>query len=147
MRLRKAHHAGRWAGGPMAAALIALAGCGQSDRLPSYQVYEVKGRVLLADGKPLGGGFVTLVPKGDLPISPGAEIRPDGTFSVVTGGSGEGAPSGDYKVRVEAPQLPPASPRSRKRPAVPVKYTDEDSSGLIITVKAEANQLAPIVLK
>jgi hypothetical protein len=110
-------------------------------------VYEVKGRVLLADGKPLKGGFVTLVPKGDLPLSPGAEIGPDGTFSVVTGGSGEGAPAGDYKVRVEAPQFGTPAPRSRKKPVVPVRYTDEDSSGLVITVKPEANRLDPIVLK
>jgi hypothetical protein len=137
----------RWAGGLLAAAMAAAAGCGRSDSLPSYQVYEVKGRVLLADGKPLPGGFVTLVPKGDLPLSPGAEIGPDGTFSVVTGGSGEGAPAGDYKVRVEAPQLGTPAPRSRKKPVVPVRYTDEDSSGLVITVKPEANHLDPIVLK
>jgi hypothetical protein len=131
----------------MAAVLATLAGCGRSDSLPSYQVYEVKGRVLLADGKPLGGGWISFVPKGDLPVTPSGEIGPDGTFSLVTGGSGDGAPPGEYKVRVEAPQLQQPASRSRKKPVVPTKYTDEDSSGLVITVRAESNRLEPIRLK
>jgi len=122
-----------------------LAGCRNSDSLPVLQVYQVKGKVLLADGKPLAGGLVTFVPKGDLPVTPSGVIASDGTFSLVTGGSGEGAPPGDYKIRVEAPQFQ-AAPKSRK-PPFPFKYTDEDSSGLTITVRAETNQLEPIRLK
>jgi hypothetical protein len=138
----------RWTGGlAVAAAMAALAGCGRSDSLPSYPVYEVKGKVLLADGKPLKAGWVFLVPKGDLPLTPSGEIAPDGTFSVVTGGSGEGAPAGEYKVRVEAPQFAPAATRSGKKPIFPARYRDEDSSGLVITVRAESNQLEPILLK
>ena len=94
----------RWTVGLTAVALAAAVGCGQSDTLPIYRVYEVKGRVLLATGKPLDGGWVYFVPKGDLPLTPSGVIGPDGTFSVVTGGSGEGAPAGDYKLRIEAPQ-------------------------------------------
>jgi hypothetical protein len=131
----------------MAAAMAALAGCGRSDSLPSYQVYEVKGKVLLADGKPLGGGWITFVPKGDLLVTPSAVIDSDGGFSLSTGGSGDGAPAGDYKVRVEAPQLQQAAPKSRKKPLFPQKYIDEDSSGVVITVRAQTNQLEPIVLK
>jgi hypothetical protein len=131
----------------MATALMALAGCGHSDSLPAYQVYEVKGKVVLSDGKPLNGGWISFVPKGDLPVTPSGEIGPDGTFSLVTGGSGEGAPAGQYKVRIEAPQLPPASSRSRRKPVIPVKYGDEDSSGLVITVRAESNRLEPFLLK
>jgi hypothetical protein len=110
-------------------------------------VYEVKGKVVLADGQPLSSGWITFVPKGDLPVTPSSEIHPDGTFSLVTGGSGEGAPPGDYKVRVEAPQFQQAAPKSRKKPVFPAKYNDEDSSGLVITVRAESNQLEPIRLK
>ena len=82
-----------------------LAGCRNSDSLPALPVYEVKGKVLLADGKPLRGGLISFVPKGDLPVTPSGVIASDGTFSLVTGGSGDGAPPGDYKVRVEAPQF------------------------------------------
>jgi hypothetical protein len=131
----------------MAAALATLAGCGRSDSLPSYQVYEVKGTVLLADGKPLGGGWIYFVPKGGLPVTPSAVIGSDGSFSLNTGGSGDGAPAGDYKVRVEAPQFQQAAPKSRKKPIIPQKYNDEDSSGLVITVQAHTNHLDPIVLK
>jgi hypothetical protein len=139
---------GRWYRSGIAGLLAAvLAGCGRSDSLPSYQVYEVKGKVLLADGKPLGAGFITFVPKGDLPVTPTATIGSDGSFSLNTGGSGGGAPAGDYKVRVEAPQLQQAPSRSRRKPVFPQKYTDEDSSGLVITVRAQDNELAPIVLK
>jgi hypothetical protein len=124
---------------------LGQAGCGKSDSLPSLQVYEVKGKVLLPDGKPLSGGWIYFVSKGDLPVTPSGQISSDGTFSLVTGGSGEGAPAGDYKIRVEAPQLP-TGPKAKK-PAFPFKYTDEDSSGLVLTVRAEPNHLDPIRLK
>src|SRR5262249_52455439 len=75
-------------------AVAALAGCSGSDRLPNYQVYEVHGRVLLSDGKPLGGGWISFVSKADLPVTPSGPIEKDGTFSLVTGGSGKGAPAG-----------------------------------------------------
>jgi hypothetical protein len=141
------HHRRSLTTGLIAAALAATAGCGHSDALPGYPVYEVKGKVLLDDGKPLPGGWISFVPRGDLPITPSAEIHPDGTFSLVTGGSGEGAPAGDYKIRVEAPELQQAAPRARKKPLFPGKYADEDSSGLVVTVRAESNQLEPIRLK
>jgi hypothetical protein len=134
----------RWTVGLTAVALAAAVGCGQSDTLPSYRVYEVKGRVLLATGKPLDGGWVYFVPKGDLPLTPSGVIGPDGTFSVVTGGSGEGAPAGDYKLRIEAPQYQTAKTR---KPVIPTKYQDEDSSGLVVTVRAEPNHLDPIRLR
>ncbi len=128
----------------MAAALATLAGCGRSDSLPAYQVYEVRGKVVLADGKPLRGGWISFVPRGDLPVIPSGEIGPDGTFSLVTGGSGDGAPAGEYKVRIDAPQFPAAKHR---KPAIPIKYGDEDSSGLVVTVRAESNRLDTIRLK
>ncbi len=124
---------------------MTIAGCGRSDSLPSLQVYEVNGKVLLGDGKPLTSGWVYLVPTAGLPLTPSAEIGPDGTFSVVTGGSGNGAPAGEYKIRIEAPQFP-VDPKTKKG-IFPFKYTDEDSSGLVVTVKPEVNQLEAFRLK
>ena len=137
----------RWVGTLMTAAVAALAGCRGSDSLPAYQVYQVEGKVLLADGKPLNGGWIYFVPKGDLPVTPSGVIGTDGTFSLATGGSGDGAPPGDYKVRVESPQIQQAAGKSRKKPAFPARYTDEDSSGLVVTVRAGSNHLDPILLK
>jgi hypothetical protein len=126
-------------------ALATLAGCSGSDRLPDYQVYEVRGRVLLSDGKPLGGGWISFVSKADLPVTPSAPIEKDGTFSLVTGGSGKGAPAGDYKVRVESPEFQGGG--KSKKAIFPSKYTDEDSSGIVVTVRPQTNDLEPIRLR
>jgi hypothetical protein len=134
-----------WMSALLLTAAAGLAGCGNADSLPSLQVYEVKGKVLLADGKPLPSGLISFVPKGDLPLTPSAKIASDGTFSLVTGGSGEGAPPGDYKVRIEAPELRP-DPKTKKA-VFPSKYSDEDSSGIVVTVLPKENQLDPIRLK
>ncbi len=134
-----------WLSVVLPAALSAFSGCGQSDRLPHLTVYEVTGKVVLADGKPLSSGVISFVPKGDLPITPSANISPDGTFKVITGGSGDGAPPGDYKVRIEAPALQ-SGPKSKKS-LFPFKYTDEDSSEIVVTVRPQENHLDPIVLK
>jgi hypothetical protein len=135
--------------GPMRTLLLAatagLFGCGNGDSLPKLQVFEVKGQVLLPDGKPLPSGLISFVSKGGLPITPSAKIASDGTFSVVTGGSGEGAPAGDYKVRIEAPELR-QDPKTRKT-ILPAKYTDEDSSDIVVTVLPKENHLDPIRLR
>jgi hypothetical protein len=131
--------------GLIVAVCAGLAGCGKSDALPVLQVYDVKGKVLLADGKPLSGGQIYFMPKGDLAITPSGVIGPDGTFSLVTGGSGEGAPPGEYRVRIESRQFQ-ANGKAGK-PRFPDRYNDEDSSGVLITVRAETNQLGPILLK
>ena len=134
-----------WSGAFFTAALAALAGCNGSDSLPNYPTYEVKGRVLLSDGKPLKSGWISFVSKADLPVTPSGPIAEDGTFSLVTGGSGKGAPPGDYKVRVESPEFQ-ASSKSRKT-LFPSKYTDEDSSEIVVTVRPQANDLEPIRLR
>ncbi len=146
-RRRSRPRRSRWISALAVTAWVALTGCDNSNALPSLKVFQVTGKVLLADGKPLDGGWITFVPKGDLPVTPSAVIQPDGTFSVSTGGSGEGAPPGEYKIRVEAPQLQLATSKARKKPIIPTKYTDEDSSGLVVRVRAEPNRIDPIVLK
>jgi len=129
----------------LVAACAGVTGCGNSQALPVLTVYEVQGKVLLADGKPLTEGWIYFVPKGDLTVTPSGQLGTDGSFSIVTGGSGAGAPPGDYKIPVESPHYQAA--QKAKRPLYPFKYTDEDSSGIVITVKPEPNQLEPLVLK
>jgi hypothetical protein len=121
--------------------LMALTGCGSSASTP---VFAVNGKVLLANGKPLAAGRVTFVSTdGQLPEVSG-EIQPDGSFSLTSRSPGDGAAPGEYKVRVE-----PAGRKDprRRKPVFPVKYVDEDSSGLVVTVRAEANQVEPFTLK
>jgi hypothetical protein len=143
--LDQPRHLKWFCGGVLVAVWAGVSGCSNSQALPVLTVYEVKGKVLLADGKPLADGWIYFVPKGDLTVTPSGRIGTDGSFSINTGGSGEGAPAGDYKIRVESPLYQAA--QKAKKPLYPFKYTDEDSSGIVITVKPAANQLEPLVLK
>jgi hypothetical protein len=134
----------------MVGGLAGVAGCGAaSDAPPVVAVYEVKGKVLRADGKPLGGGRVYFVHADGATTSEG-KISPDGTFSLSTGNSGEGAPPGDYKVRIEPEDvslLAANRPGTRKKLPFSPKYFDEDSSGLTARVEPGANRLEPFRLK
>jgi hypothetical protein len=124
---------------------LALAGCQESRSLATY---EVKGRILLANGKPLSSGRVTFVAADGLGLAASGDIGSDGRFTLSTRDPGDGAAPGLYKIRIE-----PAEVKTKKRnhlairPGFPLKYVDEDSSGLSITVRPESNQLEPITLK
>ena len=63
------------------------------------KIYPVKGKVLLADGKPLTSGRVVfMLPEKGLEFV--GSIESDGSFSI-KGSQGEGAPEGTYRVRIE----------------------------------------------
>jgi hypothetical protein len=121
---------------------VSMNGCG--GYTSSAPTYEVKGKVLLANGKTLSAGRVTFVAADGLLPQASGEIQPDGDFALTTRNAGDGAAPGKYKVRIEPAESKKAG---RKRPSFPVKYVDEDSSGLAVTVRAEPNQLAPFTLK
>ncbi len=98
----------------------------------------------------MSGGHVYFVPLDGV-LTPEAAIGPDGNFSLVSGPSGKGAPAGEYKVRIEPAdpsQFASVRPVARKK-GLPFsrKYLDEDSSGLKVAVKAQANRLEPFLLK
>ena len=81
-----------------ALSLVGLAGCGGPGPYTG-SLYQVKGQVLLADGKPLAGGTVKFIPKqGGLPAS--GKIEADGAFSLKSK-TRDGAAPGEYKVRIE----------------------------------------------
>ena len=132
------------------ALLACVVGCQSGDgSVQKVAVYPVKGSVVLADGKPLKGGKVYFVPT-DGAVTSEAKIGGDGGFALETGGSGEGAPPGQYKVRVEPEDTSLlAGKKAAKGKALPfpAKYLDEDSSGLTATVKADTNQLEPFRLR
>ena len=123
---------------------LMLAGCQGSGA--SATTYEVKGRILLANGKPLTWGRVTFIASDDLRPPASGNVGPDGGFTLTTRDPGDGAAPGPYKVRIE-PAEGNAKARRPGRPVFPLKYVDEDSSGLTVTVRAEPNQLVPITLK
>jgi hypothetical protein len=141
--------AGRWlrAGslGLGLVALLGLSGCSRGGGSIGT-TYEVKGQVLLANGSPLSSGRVTIVPTDPSIVPASGEIGPDGQFSLTTRTPGDGALPGDYKVRIE-PAATDANPKKASKPPFPLRYIDEDSSGVKITVRAEPNRLEPIRLK
>jgi hypothetical protein len=121
---------------------IGLAGCQKASS--SAPTFDVRGKVLLSSGKPLSAGRITFVSTdGSLPEVSG-DIQSDGGFALTTRTPGDGAAPGKYKVRIE-----PMGRRDARKSKLsfPAKYVDEDSSGIVVTVQAEANQLDPFTLK
>jgi hypothetical protein len=108
----------------------------------------VKGKVLLADGKPLTTGRVAFV-QTEKALEFSGDIKSDGSFSL--GSSDQpGAPEGSYKVRIdpEPGKSLPGKGRQPKRSTYPFpeKYADETTSGLTATVKQGENAIEPFKL-
>jgi hypothetical protein len=122
--------------------VLTMNGC--SGYTSSAPTYEVKGKVRLANGKALSAGRVRFVAADGLLPEASGEIQPDGGFSLTTQSQGDGAAPGKYKVRIEPAE---SKKPGKRRPSFPVKYVDEDSSGLAVTVRPEPNQLEPFTLK
>ncbi|MFI5458579.1 MAG: hypothetical protein ACHRXM_24360 [Isosphaerales bacterium] len=122
----------------LTAVVAGLAGC-DSNPLSSMRLYPVKGKVLLADGKPLTSGRIVFVAVKSTLTSP-STIESDGTFKV-KGSTGDGLPEGEYRIRIEIdesklPTVKVAPKRTGSLP-FPEKYADEDSSKLTATVKPD----------
>jgi len=139
--------------GVIALCLVILPGFGgcSSDAISDLTVYPVRGKVLLADGKPLTAGLVVFV-STEIPVEFAGPIGPDGSFSIMNGKK-EGAPKGKYVVRIE-PELPKGltkgRSKSKKQPSFPFpfpkKYASEGTSGLTVVVQAGPNDLEPFQL-
>jgi hypothetical protein len=138
---------GRAVGIAAAAGLMisGLSGCGG----PTYStatLYPVKGQILLSDGKPLTSGQVVLVSNQGVEFH--GKVGSDGRFSIKSG-AGDGAPEGEYTVRIEPEPQPGTAGRAKKGAArlpFPAKYADDTASGLKVTVKPGENNLEPFKL-
>ncbi|WZO96046.1 hypothetical protein EP7_003019 [Isosphaeraceae bacterium EP7] len=122
----------------VASLMACQSGCGEGEG-PKLDVptYPASGKVLRANGSPLPGGIVVLVPPD--PKSPKATgpIASDGTFNLNTDGIAPGAPAGDYKVRIELDPEADMSVFGTKRGLpFPAKYAKESTSGLTATIQA-----------
>ena len=137
-----------WASG-LAWLAWAVCGCGgDGNATTSQPTVEVSGQVLRADDKPLTSARVTFIPQELPAYQASAELGPDGRFRLTTFADADGAVPGRYKVRIEPTGPEPAtSGRRRAKPRVPARYTDEDSSGLVVTVVSGPNQLDPFRLR
>lgn len=127
---------------------VGVAGCGTGDGDKGVKVYPVTGKVILPDGKPLESGRIVFVSKdGKNAIG---TLTADGSFTLSSGVSGEGAPPGEYKVKLEPDETKlkrlPKSAKPGSGLPFPGKYMDEETSQLTATIKAEDNKLQPFKL-
>ena len=94
------------------AVMLVAAGCSGAGVSPfSGPRYQVKGKVVLADGKPLTSGRI-FFRANEPPTIAAADIGSDGSFEF-KGPSGDGLPEAKYTVRI----TPPAAPKEQKRPS------------------------------
>ena len=112
---------------------LGATGC-EKNPLASVTLYSVKGKVLLADGKPLSSGRVIFVGNESM-ISSTANIESDGSFEFKAGSSG-GLPEGAYKVKIEGGAGTDGSASGKSKGGLPFdkQFLDEDASKLTATV-------------
>jgi hypothetical protein len=104
----------------------------------------VKGHVTL-DGKPLKIGTVITIP--DAGRGARGLIQPDGSFELGTYAKADGALLGTHHIGVVAYEGANLGPESNDaKLIVPKRYTNPESSGLTIDVKADGNNAPELTL-
>jgi hypothetical protein len=134
------------------AGALACSGCAR-------EVYPVSGKVLYK-GEPASGAAVFFHRRGadpaHEPMTMGI-VKDDGSFTVVCGSLGEGAPPGEYDVTVEWKQPrkqskgplqhAPGHPSVKAPDRLKGRYADPGQSRLHAVVKAQTNALPPFELE
>jgi hypothetical protein len=135
---------------PLLVAVIAmlsfgLVGCSKSEGTP---VYPVTGKLVGADGKGIPHATVIFHPtNGDASSpKPRATTATDGTFSLTSHNTGDGAPAGNYRVTVEL-WLNSGKGDDAPTNRLPQKYAKPDESGFTATVNTSPTELQPFVIK
>ena len=116
----------------LAAALLALAGCGGG-------MGQVDGKLVWGDGTPAKEleGSQVVFDSEELRTSARGVVGPDGGFRLGTNARDDGAPVGDYRVTVVENRRNANPDGTLLTPAVLApKYADLKTSGLTATVKS-----------
>jgi len=124
---------------------LTCASCGEASN-----IYPVSGKVLY-QGSPASGAAVFFRRKGGDTVNDHMIMgiaQEDGSFELVCGSLGRGAPPGDYDVLIEWKQV---SGQGKGRPQhgpdkFKGRYADRKHPMLHATVAAKANDLAPFEL-
>jgi hypothetical protein len=129
--------------------IATLSGCGSSDQ---FGTFSAEGTVTL-NGKPLSDAHVWLMPKqknyleAELVVRPQGRTGRDGKFVLTTYLQDDGAPEGEYDAIVLHGENDPDAASENAvaktgKIAVPMKYKDAKTSGLLVTIqKGEANAI------
>jgi hypothetical protein len=123
----------------------ALASCGNQNNL-----YPVAGRVTY-QGAPAAGAAVFFHRQGGDSMNEHmimGLVQADGSFELVCGSLGKGAPPGEYDVVIEWKQVSGQGKGRLERglDKLEGRYADPKHPRLQATIKAERNELAPFVL-
>ena len=122
--------------------VLAAAGCGSKGPV----LVPVTGKVFV-NGKPAEHAVVVLHPltASDLP-KPRGTVSADGSFTLTTHTTGDGAPPGEYRVTVEQ-WLAGAKADDPPTSRLPAKYAKPETSGFTATVGDGATELKTIDIK
>jgi hypothetical protein len=122
-------------------------GCAQSEP-EQVAVFPTIGKITFK-GQPTIGAVVLLHPKTprERVPAPRASVKPDGTFKLSTFNTGDGAPEGDYVLTVKwYKPIKYGSELISGPNVIPTKYTQAQSSDIVVRVAAGENRLDPIKL-
>ncbi len=117
-------------------ALLALAGCGGTDR-----PYPVSGKLVYKDnGEPVKelAGFEVTFTSEKLGKSAVGRVAEDGTFRLTTVRENDGAWPGKYRVILNQPHPEPER-GERRHPVVDLAYENPEKSDLEATVEPQDN--------
>jgi len=132
--------------GLTAALALACAACGNKNNL-----YPVSGKVTY-QGSPASGAAVFFVRQGGGSMNEHmimGIVQENGSFELVCGPLGKGAPPGEYDVVIEWKQV---SGQSKGRPQhgpdkLQGRYADPKQPRFHVTIQAKRNELAPFELR
>jgi hypothetical protein len=142
--------ASRSAASLLGLAFIAIVTMGCAEAKPARApVFPAKGTLTLKN-QPAHGAIISFHPKTPLPAgvpSPKANVGKDGSFSITTYDSGDGAPEGEYVATIIWNKLIQNGGESKIGPnVIPPKYGRPDTSDLEIKIVSGNNSLPPIQL-
>jgi len=126
---------------------VLLPACGPVENLP--ECAPVSGKVMIG-GEPLSSAMITFHP--EKPGNTGqAASEPDGTYTLNTYGTHDGALVGKHTVTVERylPPMPtqPGGKMPSAKATVPKKYTRPETSPLKVEVKSGTNNVIDLPLE
>lgn len=135
--------------GVTGALLLALVcGCGKTEvKVP---VVPVTGTIKVGKEIPVGAQIILHAKGHTLPagVSPSGRVAEDGTFKVSIYSAGEGVPAGDYVATVQWYKIVKEGGGTISGPnVIPEKYGNPSTSPLLVTVKNEPTELAPILIR
>jgi hypothetical protein len=132
----------------LALLLLGLAGCGKSG---GPALHPVSGKVLV-NGKPAENATVVFHPTGSggNSVKPHATVGADGSFTLTSFATGDGAHAGEYRVTVEWWLSPVKKAGDTDAPPVnqlAARYAKAETSGLAARVQDGPTELKAFELK